>query len=86
MEAQRSRGATHPIVCLLFAEMIPIEFTFSNPIDHGTALVVVVAEDGIALGQDHLRAAGTEITKPIIQKFSFLRPSGRLRNIRPCAT
>ena len=38
---------------------------------HGTALVVGVAIEGVVLGQDHLRGAGSETLKPIIQKFSF---------------
>ena len=42
-----------------------------SSIVHGTALVVGIAEEGVVLGQDHLRSAGSEILKPIIQKFSF---------------
>ncbi len=60
------------ILILLLGALVPgATVTTDSPIIHGTALVVGIAAEGIVVGQDHLRAAGSETIKPIIQKFSF---------------
>jgi hypothetical protein len=60
------------VLILVLAAIVPrTTISTDPPIVHGTALVVGIAEEGVVIGQDHLRAAGSEIFKPIVQKFSF---------------
>jgi hypothetical protein len=71
MEHRRPFDAAKLVIGLLLSVAVLGECAPNNPLDRGTALAVAVTEDGVVLGQDHLRAAGTETLKPILQKFYF---------------
>jgi hypothetical protein len=67
-----AKSMEHRAAIALAAAIITIPIAAcSNSIVHGTALVVGVSPDGIALGQDHLRKAGNEILiRRDLPKFS----------------
>ncbi len=62
------------VVGLLLSITVPLDCASHDVFVHGTALVVGIAQEGIVLGQDHLRASEFETVNPTIPKFSFCTP------------